>query len=84
MVAALVWALADGAMGRPADLMAFAEIPSGSRTWRVAHLSDLHAVGERYGFRIESGRTGPQGNGSLPASSTGWRPSTESSPWTSS
>ena len=62
MVAALVWALADGAMGRPADLMAFDEIPSGSRTWRVAHLSDLHVVGERYGFRIESGRTGPQGN----------------------
>jgi hypothetical protein len=63
MVAALIWALADGAMGRPADLMAFAEIPPEARTWRVAHLSDLHVVGERYGFRIESGRTGPQGNG---------------------
>ncbi len=62
MGAALVWAAADGALGRPADLMTFAEIPSGVRTWRIAHLSDLHAVGERYGFRIESGRTGPQGN----------------------
>jgi len=62
MVAALAWAVADGAMGRPADLMAFDDIPSEARTWRVAHLSDLHAVGERYGFRIESGRTGPQGN----------------------
>lgn len=31
----------------------------------MAHLSDLHTVGERYGFRIESGRTGPQGNGRL-------------------
>ncbi|WP_246529459.1 metallophosphoesterase family protein [Microvirga zambiensis] len=62
-IAALVWAFADGAMGRPADLMAFDEIRSGTRTWRVAHLSDLHMVGERYGFRIESGRTGPQGNG---------------------
>jgi len=28
----------------------------------VAHLSDLHVVGERYGFRIESGRSGPRGN----------------------
>jgi hypothetical protein len=65
MGAALVWAFADGALGRPADLMTFADVPSDSRRWRVAHLSDLHAVGERYGFRIESGRTGPQGNGSL-------------------
>jgi predicted phosphodiesterase len=62
MGAALVWALADGALGRPADLMAFADTPSEARTWRVAHLSDPHAVGERYGFRIESGRIGPQGN----------------------
>jgi 3',5'-cyclic AMP phosphodiesterase CpdA len=60
--AALIWAFADGALGRPADLMAFADMPSEARTWRVAHLSDLHVVGERYGFRIESGRTGPQGN----------------------
>ena len=65
MGAALVWAVADGALGRPADLMIFADMPPGARPWRVAHLSDLHAVGERYGFRIESGRTGPQGNGSL-------------------
>jgi hypothetical protein len=62
MGAALVWALADGALGRPADLMTFADIPSRHRTWRIAHLSDLHAVGEQYGFRIESGRAGPQGN----------------------
>ena len=33
--------------------------------WRVAHLSDLHTVGERYGFRIECGRSGPRGNGRL-------------------
>jgi 3',5'-cyclic AMP phosphodiesterase CpdA len=29
---------------------------------RVAHLSDLHVVGERYGYRMESGVAGPQGN----------------------
>ena len=25
-------------------------------------MSDIHTVGERYGFRIESGRSGPRGN----------------------
>lgn len=29
---------------------------------RVAHLSDLHLVGERYGYRIECGTHGPSGN----------------------
>src|SRR6202044_4058487 len=28
----------------------------------LAHLSDIHLIGERYGFRIESGRSGPRGN----------------------
>ena len=36
--------------------------PAAGSTWRVAHLSDIHVVGERYGFRIESGRSGPRGN----------------------
>jgi 3',5'-cyclic AMP phosphodiesterase CpdA len=29
---------------------------------RVAHLSDLHVVGERYGYRMEAGSRGPRGN----------------------
>lgn len=29
---------------------------------RIAHLSDLHFVGERYGCRMESGTHGPRGN----------------------
>jgi predicted MPP superfamily phosphohydrolase len=29
---------------------------------RVAHLSDLHLVGERYGYRMECGTLGPRGN----------------------
>jgi 3',5'-cyclic AMP phosphodiesterase CpdA len=29
---------------------------------RIAHLSDLHVVGGRYDFRMESGLLGPQGN----------------------
>jgi 3',5'-cyclic AMP phosphodiesterase CpdA len=61
-VASLVWAFADATMPRLRD---FGEFPGNSRadrTWRIAHLSDIHVVGERYGFRIESGRAGPRGN----------------------
>ena len=52
-------------MPQPVDLAAFDSAPSGCRSWRVAHLSDLHVIGEQYGFRIESGRSGPRGNGRL-------------------
>jgi predicted MPP superfamily phosphohydrolase len=64
-IAALVWACADAVMPQPRD---FSRPPPGvriKRKWRIAHLSDLHAVGERYGFRIESGRSGPRGNDRL-------------------
>jgi predicted MPP superfamily phosphohydrolase len=61
-VASLAWGFADATMDQPIDLATFDEAPPGGRTWRVAHLSDLHVVGERYGFRIESGRGGPRGN----------------------
>ncbi len=47
------------------QLRDFGEFPpsyDADRTWRIAHLSDIHVVGERYGFRIESGRAGPRGN----------------------
>jgi hypothetical protein len=61
-VAALIWGIADATMGQPRDLDHFDERPVGGRTWRVAHLSDVHVVGERYGFRLESGRSGSRGN----------------------
>jgi predicted MPP superfamily phosphohydrolase len=64
-IAALVWGVADASMEQPCDVRAFDPPPSGGRTWRVAHLSDIHVVGERYGFRIESGRSGPRGNDRL-------------------
>ncbi|HXA21710.1 MAG TPA: metallophosphoesterase [Acetobacteraceae bacterium] len=60
--AALIWGIADATMAQPRDFRAFAVPTTGGRTWRVAHLSDIHTVGERYGFRIESGRSGPRGN----------------------
>ena len=61
-VASLVWGVADASMDQPIDLPAFATASAGP-AWRIAHLSDIHVVGERYGFRIESGRSGPRGNG---------------------
>ena len=64
-VASLVWAVADATMPRLRDFGEFPGNPRAGRTWRIAHLSDIHVVGERYGFRIESGRAGPRGNGRL-------------------
>lgn len=61
-VAALVWSIADATMAQPRDLKGSYAHPDGGRIWRIAHLSDIHVVGERYGFRIESGRSGPRGN----------------------
>jgi hypothetical protein len=66
-VASLVWGLADGTMAQPRDLEAFDAPVAGARRWRIVHLSDIHLVGERYGFRIESGRAGPRGNGRFAA-----------------
>jgi len=61
-VAALGWGLADATMPQPHDLDADDPPRAGAATWRVAHLSDLHAVGGDYEFRLESGRRGPRGN----------------------
>jgi 3',5'-cyclic AMP phosphodiesterase CpdA len=64
-IAALAWGYADATMLQPRDLDPSVAPPQVSRKWRVVHLSDLHTVGERYGFRIESGRSGPRGNSRL-------------------
>ena len=61
-IATLVWGFADASMDQPLELAAFDPAPSGDHTWRIAHLADIHVVGEHYGFRIESGRGGPRGN----------------------
>jgi predicted MPP superfamily phosphohydrolase len=60
--ASLVWGAADATMSQPRDLTRFDEPSPEARTWRVAHLSDIHVVGSRYEFRLESGRSGPRGN----------------------
>ncbi|MGV1013551.1 MAG: metallophosphoesterase family protein [Methyloceanibacter sp.] len=59
---ALIWGFADAFMAQPRNLEKFQTKPRKGRQWRVVHLSDIHVVGEPYGFRIESGRWGPRGN----------------------
>jgi len=61
-VASVISGLADAAMAETEDLEIDASPVAEGQTWRVAHLSDVHVVGEGYGFRIESGREGPRGN----------------------
>jgi hypothetical protein len=42
--AALIWGVADATMAQPRDLHSFSAPTTGGRTWRVAHLSDIHTV----------------------------------------
>jgi len=64
-IAALIWGFADATMAQPRNLGTFQDSPPKARKWRIAHLSDIHIVGDRYGFRIESGRSGASGNDRL-------------------
>lgn len=60
-LAAPAWSVGEAIAGTPRD----AAVPGdlAEARWRVAHLSDIHLVGEDYGFRLECGRDGPCGNG---------------------
>jgi hypothetical protein len=60
--AALTWGFADATMPQPRTLARFDNAEARERKWRIVHLSDIHVVGERYGRRIESGRSGSSGN----------------------
>jgi hypothetical protein len=66
-IVSLVWGFGDALMDQPRLYAGFVAPGDGDgeAQWRVAHLSDIHVVGERYGFRIESGRVGPCGNEQL-------------------
>jgi 3',5'-cyclic AMP phosphodiesterase CpdA len=61
-LAALLWGIGDSTMAQPHTIGEFPTSGLTGRVWRIAHLSDIHVVGQRYGYRIESGRAGPQGN----------------------
>jgi predicted MPP superfamily phosphohydrolase len=60
--ASLFWGISDATMAQPHTIDEFQSPSDQARTWRIAHLSDIHVIGERYGFRIECGRSGPRGN----------------------
>jgi 3',5'-cyclic AMP phosphodiesterase CpdA len=64
-IAALVWGIADAMMPQTRELRILLAADTSTRTYRVAHISDLHVVGERFGFRLGSGRDGPRGNDAL-------------------
>nr|WP_255569441.1 metallophosphoesterase [Neoroseomonas alba] len=59
MIGAPAWSIAEALAGTPEDIVA---PEPGEARWRVAHLSDIHLVGDAYGFRLECGRDGPRGN----------------------
>jgi len=63
--ASLYWLWREIAWLRPLRDWFPSPIPGDAPVVRVAHLSDLHVVGERYGYRMECGTHGPRGNGSI-------------------
>ncbi|MDC7786013.1 metallophosphoesterase [Rhodoplanes sp. TEM] len=65
--AAAVWGFADATMDQPRTRRFEGEPapPDTAPRWRIVHLSDIHVVGEPYGFRIECGRAGPRGDDRL-------------------
>jgi len=77
--AAFVWGIADATMAQPRDLRSFDTRPQGGRSWRLAHLSDIHVVGERYGFRVESGSPAREETGGFGKPWRDWTRSTRSS-----
>jgi hypothetical protein len=58
----LYWLWRELTLRGPVLDWAPASSQTASPTARIAHLSDLHLVGERYGYRMETGSSGPRGN----------------------
>ncbi len=61
-VASLVWLKQEITISSPVLDWTPQPTHGQSPAVRIAHLSDLHIVGERYGYRMEAGTLGPQGN----------------------
>ncbi|WP_198370795.1 metallophosphoesterase family protein [Roseomonas rosulenta] len=65
MIGAPAWSVAEALAGSPREIDD--AIVPGDAAWRIAHLSDIHVVGDPYGFRLECGRDGPRGNARVDA-----------------
>jgi hypothetical protein len=61
-VSSLVWLVHEVTLSAPVLDWTPQPIEGQSPAVRIAHLSDLHIVGERYGYRMEAGTLGPRGN----------------------
>jgi hypothetical protein len=61
-VESLYWIWREHALKGPARDWVPTPSTADASVVRVAHLSDLHVVGERYGYRMEAGTHGPRGN----------------------
>jgi 3',5'-cyclic AMP phosphodiesterase CpdA len=61
-VESLIWVWREWTIRGPAANWNSAPAAAETPSVRVAHVSDLHVVGERYGCRMEAGSEGPRGN----------------------
>lgn len=61
-VASLIWLKQEATLRSPILDWTPQAVQGQSPSVRIAHLSDLHIVGERYGYRMEAGTLGPRGN----------------------
>jgi hypothetical protein len=61
-IASVYWFSREISSATPVFNWAPSQSVPAAPTLRIAHLSDLHLVGERYGYRMESGTSGPCGN----------------------
>jgi len=64
-VTSLYWLWREISWRRPVRDWSPGPLPADAPILRVAHLSDLHMVGERYGYRMECGTEGPRSNRSI-------------------
>ena len=65
VASSLYWLWREVASQRPLRDWTPLQTARSRPTARIAHLSDLHLVGERYGYRMECGTHGPRGNRSI-------------------
>lgn len=61
-VESLYWLWQEFSLSGPVLDWSPGPVDPNSPSVRIAHLSDLHLVGERYGYRMEAGTHGPSGN----------------------
>jgi len=72
-LASLIWGVSDASMDQPRNLGGFDPLDPAGKHWRVVHLSDIHSVGERYGFGSKAGEPALAAMTDWLGCSSGWR-----------